>query len=77
MAGNGMNRRGDMDWEREGNTTLHGMGEITVYAKRCEATILKLVRTEGFPARKVGGIWVSDKVLIDAFWREQVEQRQG
>lgn len=63
-----------MEMEREGNTTLHGMGEITVYAKRCEATILKLVRTEGFPARKVGGIWVSDKVLIDDFWRDQVQR---
>jgi len=59
------------------DTALHGMGEITRYAKRCDATIIKLVRSAGFPARKVGGSWVSDKRFIDEFWRDQIKQKAG
>ncbi len=50
------------------NTELLGMKEITLYVRRSEATVLKLIREEGFPARKVGGQWVSDTTVI-VEWR--------
>jgi hypothetical protein len=52
-------------------TALVGMAEICEYVRRSDATVLKLIRDEGSPAKKIGGIWESDKLLIDE-WRVQV-----
>jgi len=49
--------------------TLSGMKAICNYVHRTEPTVVSLVRSCGFPAYKVGGIWESRKGLIDA-WRE-------
>lgn len=49
--------------------TLSGMKAICNYIHRTEPTVVSLVRSCGFPAYKVGGIWESRKGLIDA-WRE-------
>lgn len=48
---------------------LSGMKQICEYIRRSECTVLSLVRTEGFPAKKIGGIWESDTELIDE-WRK-------
>ncbi len=48
---------------------LSGMSAICKYCSRAEPTILKWIREEDFPARKIGGgIWESDTGLIDD-WR--------
>ena len=49
-------------------TALIGMKEICQYMRRSEASVLMLIRTEEFPAIKVGGIWESDTEEID-LWR--------
>ena len=49
-------------------TSLSGMAEIAAYVRRSEKTVLEWVYTMDFPARKIGGIWESDKDLI-AVWR--------
>ena len=53
-------------------TGLSGMNEIAGYMRRSAVTILKLIRTQDFPAVKVGGVWESDKGLIDQWRREQI-----
>lgn len=58
--------------ERIGMTSLTGMKEICRYFRRSEATILKLIRAEGFPAKKIGGQWESDKELIDQWRRKKI-----
>ncbi len=48
---------------------LSGMSAICGYCQRAEPTILKWIREEDFPAKKIGGgIWESDTGLIDD-WR--------
>jgi len=53
---------------------LSGMKEISGYFRRSEATLLKLIRDEDFPARKFGGIWESDTELIDKWRREKIAE---
>lgn len=55
---------------KKSETALSGMGEISAYFRRSEPTILHLIRTMGFPAKKIGGIWESSKNKIDQ-WREE------
>jgi hypothetical protein len=50
-------------------TALSGMKEICNHVSRSEATVLVLIRDEGFPATKLGGIWESDTELISE-WRK-------
>lgn len=52
------------------STGLSGMKEIAKYWGRSQATMLKLIQEERFPARKIAGNWESDTVLIDE-WRRQ------
>jgi len=47
---------------------LTGMKEIQKHMNLSEATILAWIRQENFPARKLGGIWISDTDVIDR-WR--------
>lgn len=47
---------------------LHGMKAICAYLDKSENTVLKYIRTEGLPASKIGGEWVSDAFRIDE-WR--------
>lgn len=56
-------------------TALIGMKSICQYLERSEATLLKLIRDEGFPAIKIGGIWESDVVEITAWRREKIQSR--
>ncbi len=54
---------------------LNGMEEIARYASRGEATILKWVASEDFPARKVGGVWISHTTQVDAWYVAKVQGR--
>jgi hypothetical protein len=51
--------------EKRVNDTLSGMKAICDYVHRSEPTVLSMVRSYGFPAKKVGGIWESSRSLID------------
>jgi hypothetical protein len=54
------------------------MNQITDFFKYSEVTILKLVREQGFPARKItGGIWESDTELIDEWRKDQIMLKSG
>jgi len=53
------------------DTALSGMKAICGYVNRSESTVLKMIKEEGFPAKKIGGgIWESDRDLISA-WRKK------
>jgi len=57
----------------EHNTALSGMKAISQHCRSinlasAECSILDMIRNENFPARKLGGVWESDKLLI-ATWR--------
>lgn len=55
------------------DTALHGMKDIASYTHRSESTVLKWIVQAEFPASKVaGGIWVSDKLLIDDWFRSRI-----
>jgi len=57
---------------------LHGMKAISNYfGGRSEATILKLIREESFPAKKMAGGWYSHKHTIDAWVEEQTRAGMG
>jgi hypothetical protein len=52
-----------------GETTLSGMKAIQEHCRAInlpssEATVLQMIRDSGFPARKLGGIWVADPEVI-------------
>jgi predicted DNA-binding transcriptional regulator AlpA len=53
---------------------LDGMKEICEYVKRSESTVLKLIRQEGFPAKKVLGEWMSSGAAIEKWRQELVEK---
>jgi predicted DNA-binding transcriptional regulator AlpA len=54
-------------------TGLSGMKEISSYVKRSEATVLRWIREEGFPADKLGGLcWESDTIAIDDWRRKKL-----
>jgi predicted DNA-binding transcriptional regulator AlpA len=57
-------------------TELLGMKEICSYMRRSETTILKLIKEEDFPAKKICGAWVSDTEII-GHWRKQKLQEIG
>jgi len=44
------------------------MKAICNYMNRHDTTILKLIRDNDFPAKKIMGVWESDKGMIDE-WR--------
>lgn len=52
---------------------LTGMKAIRAYVGRSEATVIDWVRTMGFPAKKISGVWESDTVLVDKWRRNQIE----
>lgn len=47
---------------------LTGMKDIQKQVNFSEATILSWIRNEGFPATKLGGIWISDTESIDQWF---------
>lgn len=55
-----------------GSEALLGMKEICDYIRRSEATVLKMIRDYGFPARKIEERWVSDRRLIDRWLRGEI-----
>lgn len=51
---------------------LSGMNEICQYVRRSPDTVLNWIRAYDFPAQKIGGVWESDKDLIDQWRREWI-----
>ncbi len=52
--------------------SLSGMQEIANYVNRSDATVLKLIRDDDFPAKKIGGVWEAKKDNVDAWYEEMV-----
>lgn len=50
---------------------LEGMKAICNHVKRSESTVLDWIRFMGFPAKKLGGIWVSEAGLISD-WKKKI-----
>ncbi len=59
------------------STALSGMRAICDYVNRSEPTVLSWIREMDFPAKKIGGIWESDRRLIDEWRRLLVAGRIG
>lgn len=55
------------------STALSGMSEICQYVRRSHDTVLNWIRTMDFPAKKIGGVWESDRVLIDEWRRGEIQ----
>ena len=54
------------------------MKQICDFVCFSETTVLKWIRESGFPATKVNDArWISDKELIDEWWREVVSGQHG
>ena len=62
--------------ESDTGTALQGMKAICNYAGKSENTLRKLIQDEGFPAKKVGGEWMSDTGLVDAWRLEKVVSKK-
>ncbi|MHC1701504.1 MAG: hypothetical protein AB9900_11055 [Humidesulfovibrio sp.] len=54
------------------STALSGMTAICTYVGRSEKTVLDWIRFEAMPASKIGGVWESDKELIDDWRRKRI-----
>lgn len=59
-------------------TALSGMNAIRDYCRSInlassESSLIKMIKDFGFPARKIGGIWESDKIAINKWRRRYVE----
>jgi hypothetical protein len=54
---------------KKSDDILKGMLEISAYINRSEATVIRLVNSFEFPAKKVCGIWESSKKKVDK-WRD-------
>ena len=61
----------------ESTTGLSGMKEICSHMNRSEATVLKMIRESDFPAIKIGGVWESDKALVEKWRKEQIVAANG
>ena len=53
--------------------SLQGMKAICAIVGLSESTVLMLIRTEGLPAEKIGGIWVSTKEKIKNWIDDRIE----
>ena len=58
-----------------GNRKLKGMNDICNYTGFSESTILIWIRDRDFPAKKVGGSWISTTKQVDKWWEEYPELR--
>jgi hypothetical protein len=54
---------------------LDGMKEICAHVRRSESTVLSWIRDLGFPAKKVGGAWVSTTDRVDRWWEQMLDGR--
>ena len=60
--------------ERSNNMgSLQGMKSICDVVGPSESTVLMLIRTEGLPAQKIGGIWVSTKEKIKKWIDDRID----
>ena len=64
------------------NTGLSGIDAIcgfcrTITLPASKAAVLQMIRDEGFPAKKIGGIWDSDREEIVSWRRRRLLQEAG
>lgn len=52
---------------------LEGMAQIADYVGKSYPTVLKFIKNENFPAKKLGGEWTSYTDLVDEWKRRRVE----
>jgi len=52
-----------------------GRNEIQAYVRRSWQTIAAWIDAEGFPARKISGVWESDTDLVDPWRRKKILNR--
>jgi predicted DNA-binding transcriptional regulator AlpA len=55
-------------------TGLQGLKEICAYVGKSANTVKKLIREAGFPAQQIGGVWESDRMLIDDWRRHEIQK---
>ena len=53
--------------------SLQGMKSICGVVGLSESTVLMLIRTEGLPAEKIGGIWVSTQEKIKKWIDDKID----
>ncbi len=69
--------------KKENNSTgLSGIDAIcsfcrTISLPASKASVLQMIRDEGFPAKKIGGIWDSDSVAITDWRRIRLQIDAG
>jgi len=56
------------------NRNLVGKKEILLYTRRSWQTVKYWIKKEGFPARKLDGIWESSADLIDEWKKQKISQ---
>jgi len=57
---------------KKNSNQLQGMNDIKSYVNRSEATVLFWIRSQAFPASKIGGgVWESDKEEVDQWRRDR------
>jgi hypothetical protein len=59
---------------KDEKTMLNGMKEICNFTSRAETTVLKWFREYNFPAKKVGGRWISDTEMIKKWYRNMEDR---
>lgn len=64
------------------NTALSGIDAIADFCRSIllpasKASILQMIRDENFPAKKIGGVWDSDKEAIIKWRRERLMTENG
>lgn len=52
---------------------LEGMSAICAYVDRSPTTVLGMIRSQAFPAGKVGSVWNARKSEIDA-WKDMIRK---
>jgi hypothetical protein len=56
--------------------SLVGKKEISVYARRSWQVVKRWIQNDGFPARKIDGVWESDAGLVDDWKRAKIKPCQ-
>jgi len=56
-------------------TLLMSKEEICAYARRGWGIVEIWIEKKGFPAKKIDGVWQSDKALIDEWFRRAISPK--
>lgn len=56
---------------------LTGMKDIQKQVNMSEASVLAWIRDAGFPAKKIGGVWISETEAISRWCARLIEDNQS